>query len=652
MINEFMQLAKALPLEGLKENRLRSLPKNADAYRVWLTRDGKISDVELLSEETRQSLRKYAPNNQYSFPAFNQLVVVGCDREHAKEREKAIDGIRRNLIDFPKMAKFDLKKVAECACEEETLGRMFRAFSAIASEETFLDELVQNFERKGFAVDPKKAVSLFLDIVDYVEYPMSHKHSLERLNDLLCKSTTEAANQLEVDAFGTSITGSEKLMRSLDVPHWGTVKLRSSNSDIPSLMRYGLTESKSFPIGTLSRGEIETAFQHVFDEANEGFTYSRMGKEEILIAYPADVVSRQKTPLVQMFGGGSNPERERLVFRKVAQDVIELLKGEGRDLSNRELRIFSIRKMDKARTKVVYYRNIDVTALARASEEWNEGCHNLPTLDVKDWPTISKGERKSEKDKKPLPVEIETVFPARLYRYLNKYYKRNFSTEDIEVARFEPSTGLELMLMDEASVVPFVQSILSQVMIQAGNYYRALCVSLGQNKVASAKDKGLHLGIIGLLLYKVGKRKENYMNETAFLLGRFLRIADGLHRCYCDSERKGQYPGEFCGSSLISAMMENPVVALAQFGQRSAPYVKWAQACQKEKYEGLAHWWLNQWQPIADALHATKLSTRLTDAERAELFLGYLSSLPKKEKAQEPTDNLGTENNEQTKENN
>ena len=141
------------------------------------------------------------------------------------------------------------------------------------------------------------------------------------------------------------------------------------------------------------------------------------------------------------------------------------------------------------------------------------------------------------------------------------------------------------------------------------------------------------------------------MKETAFLLGKFLRIADGLHECYCKIVRKGQYPNEFCGSSMISAVMENPTAALAQLGQRSAPYMKWAQAYQKKDAESV-HRWINLWQPIADALHAKKLPTRLSDAERAEVFLGYLASLPKKEDAQTEVKDFETTENELEKENN
>ncbi len=695
MINEFMQLAKAIPSGGTEhaaqEDKLTSLP-NGETVRVLLAADGTISDIEVLDKERSASLRKYMPNKFKAFPGFNQLLVPTIDTWRARIEEaqslpmaqreelfkrlgvkdsvpdaeeqlygakglykKAVKGSRSNLIDFPKELA---SKIGPLLDENETLSRLLNALAKIEDEKSFLVSLEKVCYEKSVKYDLAKPVSFFFDVDGYEEWPMAHRRTLERLNEVLCKSedaaiaVQEDSSAATTDAFGGACAGSDALMRDISIPHFAMIKMRSSNKDVEALSRYHVTGSEGFPMGKSARIEAEAALRYVINPDGDGFTYGRVSSNEILIAYPTDMAMRQKTPLVRMFGGGSDPECERLVFRKVAQNVIELLKGEGKDLPNRELRIFSIRKMDKARTKVVYYRNIDVTALAMASEEWNEGCHNLPTLDVKDWPTVSKGEKRSEKDKKPHSVEMETVFPARLYCYLSKYYKRDFISEDLAVSRFEPSTGMELMLMNGCEVVPFAQNILSQVMLQAGNYYRALCVSLGQSKVASAKDKGLHLGILGLLLYKVGKRKENYMNETAFLLGKFLRIADGLHRCYCDSERKGQYPGEFCGSSLLSAMMENPIVALAQFGQRSAPYVKWAQACQKKECAGLAHWWLNQWQPIADALYATKLPMRLTDAERAELFLGYLSSLPKKENLQDSNDDFETENNKSVKENN
>ena len=125
------------------------------------------------------------------------------------------------------------------------------------------------------------------------------------------------------------------------------------------------------------------------------------------------------------------------------------------------------------------------------------------------------------------------------------------------------------------------------------------------------------------------------MSKTAFKLGQFLRIADELHRLYCEKERKdGKCPPELCGSALLTAMQENPIATLAQLGRRCAPYVKWARSRQGDKeYAGLAHYWLRMWEPLADYLANSELPAVLDVPSRAEVFLGYLASLPKKETA-------------------
>jgi hypothetical protein len=134
------------------------------------------------------------------------------------------------------------------------------------------------------------------------------------------------------------------------------------------------------------------------------------------------------------------------------------------------------------------------------------------------------------------------------------------------------------------------------------------------------------------LLYKLGKTKENYMNESAFQLGRFLRVADEIHRLYCEVKREGDIPPELCGSAMLTATLENPTQALAQLAMRFAPYLKWAQAYHGDEKSGLVHYWRNNWAPIADALHQTSWPARPTPDERAQIFLGYLSSFPKSEK--------------------
>ena len=170
-------------------------------------------------------------------------------------------------------------------------------------------------------------------------------------------------------------------------------------------------------------------------------------------------------------------------------------------------------------------------------------------------------------------------------------------------------------------------------------YFVALCRAKGRNEVAKLPDKNLYPGILGLLLYKLGKDKETYMNESAYQLGRFLRVADEIHRLYCEVVRKKDLPPELCGSSLLTSMLEAPARTLDQLAMRSTPYVKWARAFHDPDKVGLVHDWMHQWAQIADTLHEIKWPSRPTPEERAQVFLGYLSSFQKSESSQTESKN-------------
>lgn len=174
-------------------------------------------------------------------------------------------------------------------------------------------------------------------------------------------------------------------------------------------------------------------------------------------------------------------------------------------------------------------------------------------------------------------------------------------------------------------------------MQHAQGYFLTLCRSTGKGEIASLPDKKIYPGILGLLLYKLGKNKEDLMKESAFLLGRCLRITDEIHRLYCEVVRKKDLPPELCGSSLLVGMMESPVTTLSQLAMRSAPYIKWARGGGKKgDMGGLVWYWLKQWEETADQLHTLKWPKRLLPEERAQIFLGYLASFPK---SQKPNDN-------------
>ena len=304
------------------------------------------------------------------------------------------------------------------------------------------------------------------------------------------------------------------------------------------------------------------------------------------------------------------------LFPGVAGDVFKLLDGDETVKLADNLELFILRKMDNARTKVSYTDEISVDLLRQAKDEWIEGADNLPVLDVFGW---------SEGKSVPMRITPQMEFPLRIYQLLTATWKRD-GTFIGNTHEFSAASGLQLML----SRLPADElgRMMSAIMKNAEAYFLKLCIDYNRYNVSKNRqervvrlrneskekpstrmEKAYYLGLIGLLLLKQGKRKDQYMLNIPFQLGRFLRVADELHRLYCQVERKRQFPPELCGSSMLIAMAESPVMAMDQLRLRTAPYVKWAKSprpkfddkTQKE-VNGLVTDWLRKWEQIVETL--------------------------------------------------
>ncbi|MDP2792128.1 MAG: hypothetical protein Q8O15_10285, partial [Rectinemataceae bacterium] len=78
-------------------------------------------------------------------------------------------------------------------------------------------------------------------------------------------------------------------------------------------------------------------------------------------------------------------------------------------------------------------------------------------------------------------------------------------------------------------------------------------------------------------------------------------------------------------------MREFRVQALAQLSQRLNPYLAWAKQfrTKNEDNSWKAGWLLKLFEETTSTIADSNLSDRCSDAEKAQLFIGYLSSLPK-----------------------
>jgi hypothetical protein len=138
------------------------------------------------------------------------------------------------------------------------------------------------------------------------------------------------------------------------------------------------------------------------------------------------------------------------------------------------------------------------------------------------------------------------------------------------------------------------------------------------------------------------------MEATAFQLGQLLAVADAVHVGYCADRRRGDVPPVLLGNSVLTIARSNPIRALAILGQRWKPYGAWAkQSSIREQAEILRMstdpkeeargWAIIRAQ--SQALRAAELTrelhdhlpTTVDDVFRAELLLGYIAGLPRRE---------------------
>lgn len=115
------------------------------------------------------------------------------------------------------------------------------------------------------------------------------------------------------------------------------------------------------------------------------------------------------------------------------------------------------------------------------------------------------------------------------------------------------------------------------------------------------------------------------MNNPSYLVGRILKIADELHALYCKEVRKDKMPPQLLGNALMAAALDSPTQALAQLALRIVPYLGWARTNASDSAK-LSRYFLKEFGLIEAKLRDAVLPSRLDDAAKAQLLLGYISS--------------------------
>jgi hypothetical protein len=400
------------------------------------------------------------------------------------------------------------------------------------------------------------------------------------------------------------------------------VKLRSMFREQRCQYRYNEIDDASYPITKPNRSRAKQAMEWISQMDKHGTTWVKADAKEIVFVYPSKMpeISPKFASLLGPKGGDSEKHAEAR-FDSIARDFIRTLKGLSPKDKPDNIQVFSIRKMDKSRSKIVFTRNCTPEGLIHSAEEWQRGCDNVPVFEF----------------------FVQTApFPLQVANIVNNVWKQDGGSAG-NVKRMQYYQGVELLL--------------DSIQINATRYYLATLLSHSSGLIKFAGDRqsksllnqgnqkeglGRLLSVIGLLLYKCGYKKEDYMDNTAYLVGQILKISDELHAYYCKIVRKGDIPPQLAGNSVFAIASETPVQALAQLCARMSPYISWAKQYRtkniqdKDKESWKANWYLNLFEDTADKLRLALTSPiRFDDFGKAQFFIGYLAAFPKKPKAAE-----------------
>lgn len=579
--------------------------------------------------------------------------------------EKCIKSTAANLGEKIKAAALDNGNpnyMALCERLEKISPEQF--FNGCFAYFSSLIDSYEAWERYcGFIVQSAAGATLFLDIRDYDDNykSVAHGQTVKWINSALLRLNETQNRDDEADgedAYGNPLSGCNAKMPGVRVGPLGDVILRSMVKEAPCQFRYGVADYESFPVGDISRRSAKLALETLAQDQFKGKTWNVMGEKELLFAYPvmltSDIGNDDDDDMEEIFDLGDIPAaglftdgptaKDKADFAALAGQVIAALSGISRRLSTIEIKIFALKKMDKARTKVSYYTNFTADHLYQCAQEWSEGCRNLPDnlRRVKRW-----GDTKGE----IIEIERRTIFPKELYTFANKIWRMDGGGSSPS-KKIKSMDGLELLLKNDRA---FAMNLLA-IFISNTAPLLALCGECsrrGKQVIGDKEeDRIVNPAILALLLYKLGCKKEDYMNSPVFKLGTLLALADSLQYHYCkyvrtsEEDRKKNIvnaPVQLVGNSMLSAAETRTRQTVGILGARIKPYFTWAKTDMGEDM-GLSRWMLKQLSVISSELNESPLPETLGPIEKSELYLGYMAGVSGKATGENENNEGGKQN--------
>ncbi len=456
-----------------------------------------------------------------------------------------------------------------------------------------------------------------------------------------------------------------------NLPVLGQTYVFAKNSAIPAFDRYGRFAADAMPVGRQVAGRLAAALTSLTSGERKYVTWRDIPGEvpkqyDLLLAFVEEVLP---APVAEVLAeddfSGEDPStspdsRDSVaVFEQRTERLIKLIRAEvGDDVTKTPVQIVIFRKVDPGNRKVVHCDVLTVAGLDQAGRNWVRGERNVPSWLV--LPIFLKGEPK------PLLMHPPHIAPLGLTRFSKSLYIRG-GTERQDVTGMPASEALGLFL-DRSERAwrgrarRFLQLILRRRMpLLAGVGHLQHMPGSWERRSEAMKKYDYYealrtVTLLGVALDKLDRGKESYMKGTAFKLGQLLATADIVHAGYCADVRGGETPSSLLGNQVFAIAQADPVKALATLCRRWKPYDGWTKKAVRDlgriesmiagtekdarqrKIEQQRGWDIRKAlrhardiAPIAAELASELPGCKIDDGFRAEMLLGYIAGLPKKE---------------------
>lgn len=699
MLSELYTLHESLRRCGIVTEKLHpsiTYHKKEDGFVIGLDRDGRAKRIEFIPKQRMAAVWKVAPSKQQSFPVLNLKVPIWLSPESVesirallkgkkgKERIEQVKticaasnlyphGKDRNLNQY--LQKFNsrfsgfpaeldiifqpiigadfivldlLKRVQKVGNQSEQFLRQLSELAINASLEGQLDawELVEQllFGKWHEKENAYKAfdIPIVLDVDNYSDF------TLRIFDEFIKKQVNDVLFQADGPRNGQGICALSGMSGELEndkfpepkLPILGQTYLYSMNKDAKCHSRYGRISAASYLVNKELAVELQNSLLFITASERKGKTWcsvpsSKRKERDLLIAY----LERMPDSDID-FGFLGDLEGAEGEFEASAKQVCEALQCNSVVNADDELRIFVLKSVDKGRRQALFNSVFSVSKIINGNELWIKGSKNHPPFSL----TIPF--EKGEKAKAYSPFCPSPPAVMRLFHY--QWIRNGLECSEVHGCRL--SDVYDLLFADpelsKKLCFKFLKLVLRQTpplligiggALHLGHVKRNYLYSLEKYSIESKKTALVAVGLISILLYKLGFKKEVYMKEVAFQIGRILSLADTLHREYSRVVRD-DIPNQLFGNAMMKTALDNPQRALARLNQRLLVYKAWADKGGEEAK--LARWAVGEMGKIASGLENCDLDIRLDEVGQAKMLLGYLARFEKQNTGDEhATDN-------------